>query len=69
MRFLLRQNNDRNLGSFALDDDGDVVLKYTFTGTACTQADMSNAISAVLVGADDVDDEIVARWGGETARG
>lgn len=69
MRFLLLKNNERNLGAFAIDQDGDVVLKYSFIGTTCTEADIMSAITAVVAGADDIDDEIVARWGGETALG
>src|SRR5262249_44869971 len=69
MRFLLLKNTERNLASFAIDDDSDIALKYTFVGTSSTEADIMAAITAVVEGADDIDDEIVARWGGKTALG
>ena len=60
---LVRENNDQMFGHFCVDNDGDVALKYTFSADAGREA-FKFALLSVALEADEIDDDIVSRWGG-----
>jgi hypothetical protein len=67
MQFLLRKNGSMMIGAFGLDDDNNIVLDYTLMGLTCDKPELRAAVLGVLKTADDLDDEIVAKWGGQRA--
>jgi hypothetical protein len=65
--FLLHENTRRRFGAFALTGDGDVVFEHDLLGSTCVPATLKNAVLSVLKTADDYDDRIKERWGGQRA--
>jgi hypothetical protein len=65
--FLLHENTRRRFGAFALTGDGDVVFEHDLLGSTCVPATLKNAVMSVLKTADDFDDQIKERWGGQRA--
>jgi hypothetical protein len=55
------------VGGFGIDDDGDIFFDHCVLGSACTRNQLHSSISNVTYSADQLDDEIVARWGGRRA--
>jgi hypothetical protein len=67
MRFLLHENAGMRFGAFGLDDDGDIIFEHSIVGSTCDQKELESSVIHVARTADDYDDQIVARWGGERA--
>ena len=67
MKYLLTQNANMILGAFALDEDGDIVLQYCLPGLSCTKDELKLAAMSIIYTADRVDDEIMAKFGGQRA--
>ncbi len=67
LRFLLQENTDMRFGAFGVDNDGNILFEYTTLGSACSQKELETAVKAVLSVADDYDDAIVEKWGGQRA--
>ncbi|KPK81226.1 MAG: hypothetical protein AMS25_07415 [Gemmatimonas sp. SM23_52] len=67
MRFLLQENAGMRFGAFGLDDDGDIIFEHSIVGSTCDQKELESSVIHVARAADDYDDQIVARWGGERA--
>jgi hypothetical protein len=67
MHFLLTENAAMNFGGFGIDEDGDIIFEYSIVGSTCDQKELESAVVAVARTADDYDDKIVDRWGGERA--
>lgn len=67
MRYLLRKNADMRFGAFGIDDDGDIFFEHTVVGSTCDKNELRASVLAVVATADNFDDEIVARWGGQRA--
>jgi hypothetical protein len=67
MHYLLRKNADMRFGAFGVDDDGDIVFEHTIVGSTCDKEELRASVMAVVLTADQFDDEIVARWGGQRA--
>ena len=65
--FLLRTNADMRFGAFGVDDDGDIFFEHTIVGSTCDKGELKSSVMAVVRTADDYDDKIVARWGGQRA--
>jgi hypothetical protein len=65
--FLLHENARLRFGGFALTGKGDVVFEHDLLGSTCPPAALKNAVLSVLKTADDYDDQIQARWGGQRA--
>lgn len=65
MRYLLRENADMRFGAFGIDSDGDIFFEHTIVGSTCDKDELKASVLAVVVTADNYDDEIVARWGGQ----
>lgn len=67
LKYLLRKNDEMRFGAFALDGDGDIVFSHTIVGSTCQKEELKASVYAVMKVADQYDDEIVGRWGGERA--
>lgn len=65
--YLLRANNNIHFGRFALDGENDIVFEHSLVGSTCDQIELKHSVTTVIRIADDYDDEIVARWGGQRA--
>jgi len=63
---LLELNHQMTLGFFSLVDT-DIFFSHSMFGHSLTARDLLRAITAVATVADDYDDRIVARFGGQTA--
>jgi hypothetical protein len=66
--YLLRLNADQGFGAFALDSDNDIILSHTIIGDTLDPGELRATVEAIAKGADDYDDEIVARFGGLRAK-
>ncbi|MDQ3760487.1 MAG: YbjN domain-containing protein [Actinomycetota bacterium] len=66
--FLLRLNNDLLYGAFSIDDANDISFRACLYGDTLDQEELSMAIAAVALTADEYDDEIIARFGGLSAK-
>jgi len=71
MLFLLARNLKLVLGGFALSVDeggkGTVVLSHSILGNSMDREQLYGSVSAVARVADDIDDQIVGKFGGSTA--
>ncbi len=65
--YLLRANNGIRFGRFALDGENDIVFEHSLVGSTCDQIELKHSVTTVIRLADEYDDEIVARWGGQRA--
>lgn len=67
MHYLLRENDRMSFGAFGVDEDGDIFFEHTILGSTCDQPELKSSVLSVVLVADEYDDEIVARWGGQRA--
>jgi hypothetical protein len=67
MHFLLRENDRMTFGAFGIDQDGDIFFEHTIVGSTCDQPELKTSVSSVVLIADEYDDLIVEKWGGERA--
>lgn len=63
---LLELNHQLHLGAFSLVG-GDIFFSYSIFGVTLERRNLLGAVAAVATVADDYDDRIVAKYGGETA--
>lgn len=63
---LLELNHDIRFGSFSLVGD-DIFFAHSLFGHSLQRRELLGAIAAVATSADDYDDRIVEKYGGETA--
>ena len=66
-KYLLLKNNDMRFGGFGMDGDGDIFFQHSIVGSSCDKNELRASVMAVLMTADQLDDEIVSRWGGKRA--
>lgn len=66
-QFLLRENSRLQFGAFGLAGDHDVCFRYSLVGSTLDRDELGAAVQAVLGTADDFDDVIKARFGGQRA--
>jgi len=67
MHYLLRETDNMRFGGFGLDSDDDVFFEHAIVGSTCDKPELKASVMAVVVTADQYDDKIVARWGGQRA--
>jgi hypothetical protein len=71
MRYLLTHNLRLMFGGFGLSVDeggkGAIVLTHTILGESMDRTELYASVSAIARVADDLDDQIVATFGGKTA--
>jgi hypothetical protein len=64
---LLEQNHSMVFGKFGLAKNGTITLQHALFGSTLDRPELVNAIKAVARTADEWDDKIVAKAGGQTA--
>ncbi len=67
MHFLLRENDKMRFGAFGIDQDGDIFFEHTIVGSSCDKEELKSSILAVVYTADQYDDQIIQKWGGQRA--
>jgi hypothetical protein len=67
MHYLLKENDSMRFGAFGVDDDKDVFFEHTIVGSTCDKGELRASVLAVVRTADQYDDQIMARWGGQRA--
>lgn len=68
MLYLLMENDRVRFGAFGVDAEKDIFFEHTIVGSTCDREELKASVKAVIMTADDSDDRIVAKWGGQTAR-
>jgi hypothetical protein len=66
-KYLLRKNEEMRFGAFGIDPDGDIEFEHTIVGSTVQPAELKASVYTVMKVADQYDDEIVAKWGGQRA--
>ena len=67
MKYLLNETADMRFGGFGLDNDGDILFQHAIVGSRADKEELRASVMAVIITADEYDDKIVARWGGQRA--
>jgi hypothetical protein len=65
MKYLLQKNDEIVFGGFGIDSDGDIFFKYAILATDLGKSELRAAIAAARFSADEYDDAIQQRWGGQ----
>jgi len=66
-QFLLKENSEMRFGAFGIDSDGDVTFQHSIVGSQLQKEELKATVMAVVWTADEYDDKIVAKWGGQRA--
>jgi hypothetical protein len=66
-KFLLQENDRMIFGAFSIDADGDIAFSNTLMGSTCLKEELLASVFAVGYAADDYDERIVERFGGQRA--
>jgi hypothetical protein len=67
MKYLLNETADMRFGGFGLDSEGDILFQHAIVGSRADKEELRASVMAVIITADEYDDKIVARWGGQRA--
>jgi len=65
--YLLQRNREMLFGSFAVVGDRKIILKSNIVGSTCDKLELQANVLAVAATADQEDDKIRERWGGQRA--
>lgn len=68
MRHLLLQNSKYRFGAFSVDSDDDILFDHSIIGSSCSKQELKFILLGMMGSVDDMDDEIVSRWGGQRAK-
>jgi len=66
-KYLLKENLTLSLGAYCLNDAGDIIFKHNLPAETCDKAQVNRSVRAVIWTADNYDDEITKRFGGQRA--
>ena len=66
--YLLNENDRVRFGAFGVDQEKDIFFEHTIVGSTCDKEELKASVLAVIMTADQYDEKIVAKWGGQTAR-
>jgi len=67
MLYLLQENDRMRFGAYGVDKDKDIFFEHAIVGSTCDKEELKASAMAVILTADDEDDKIIARWGGQRA--
>ncbi len=67
MLFLLKENDRMRFGAFGVDQDNDIFFEHSIVGSTSDKDEIKATVMAVILTADEYDDKIIARWGGQRA--
>ncbi len=54
-------------GAFGVDQDNDIFFEHTIVGSSCDKDELKASILAVVYTADQYDEQITQKWGGQRA--
>lgn len=66
MEYLLRENDHVKFGGFGVDDDDDIFFRHAIVGSTIDKKELEMLVVAVAITADEYDDKIIERWGGQS---
>ena len=66
-KYLLRKNEEMRFGAFGIDAEGDIEFEHTIVGSTVQAEELKASVYTVMKVADEYDDEIVTKWGGQRA--
>jgi len=67
MHYLLQSNANFAIGAFGIGSENSIVFEHTIVGSTCDKEELRTSFHAVITIADEEDDFIVSRWGGNRA--
>jgi hypothetical protein len=67
MKTLLEKNVSVRFGAFGLTPQGNIVFQHAIAAAGCDKAELRTSVMAVVHTADEMDDVIVQKWGGQRA--
>lgn len=67
LQFLLKENLNMRFGAFGIDDVGDICFTHAILGETLESPALMYTLMGVASVADDYDDKIVGRFGGQRA--
>jgi Putative bacterial sensory transduction regulator len=67
MKTLLEKNLDVRFGAFGLSEQGAIVFQHAIAAASCDKSELRTSVMAVLHTADEMDDIIIQKWGGQRA--
>lgn len=67
LEFLLTENALFDLGAFGLDKGGNVQFRRAILGPSLTETELRASVQYLMLIADQYDDRIQSRWGGQRA--
>lgn len=65
MEYMLHKNYEAAFASFCLNDENAISLEHTILGSTVDKEELKASVVNVAILADEYDDEIVERWGGQ----
>jgi hypothetical protein len=65
--YLLRENDRMRFGAFGVDEDNDIFFEHTIVGSTCDKEELKSSVMAVVITADQYDEKITSKWGGQRA--
>ena len=66
--FDIKASHGFHLGAFSIDERGDVWVEHSIIADRLYREELAGSVISVALIADEYDDQIVASWGGLTAR-
>lgn len=66
MEFLLKENDRVKFGGFGVDGDDDIFFRHAIVGSTIDKKELETLVVAVAITADEYDDKIIQRWGGQS---
>ncbi len=68
LRFLLNKNAGLAFGAFGINEQNIVIFSHTILASSMDVEELGASVNAVLLMADQYDDQIVRHWGGKTMK-
>lgn len=67
MDYLLRENVTMRFGSFGINDENNIIFHHSIIGSTCDKKELATSVKRITMIADEYDDKIVSKWGGQRA--
>ena len=67
LKYLLLENGNMRFGAFSIDAYDDIIFEHTIIGSSVDRNELKSSVMSVIMVADQYDDVIKQRWGGQTA--
>lgn len=64
---LLRLNDTVPFGAFGIDESGDIFFQHVSLASTCDKLELETTVRTVVSVADETDDALIEKWGGDYA--